>query len=81
MPGANHVGDDSPAPAREFELDGCVTGDGTSAADIPEEAYLQHFGQRPRATVGFSVFESGEGDGRSVADIPEDELMRGFGDQ
>ena len=32
-------------PDREFALDGCVTGDGTSAADIPEEEYLKGFGE------------------------------------
>lgn len=32
-------------PDRDFALDGCVTGDGTSAADIPEEEYLKGFGE------------------------------------
>jgi hypothetical protein len=32
-------------PLRSFALDGCVTGDGTSAADIPEEEYHKGFGE------------------------------------
>jgi len=31
--------------ARRFALEGCVSGDGTSAADIPEEEYLKGFGE------------------------------------
>ncbi len=31
--------------SRTFALDGCVIGDGTSAADIPEEDYLDGFGE------------------------------------
>lgn len=37
--------DERALPDREFALDGCVTGDGTSAADIPEEEYLKGFGE------------------------------------
>ncbi len=37
--------DEQQLPDREFALDGCVTGDGTSAADIPEEEYLKGFGE------------------------------------
>jgi hypothetical protein len=32
-------------PVRYFSLEGCVTGDGTSVADIPEEEYLKGFGE------------------------------------
>lgn len=31
-------------PRRFFHMDGCVEGDGTSVADIPEEEYLKGFG-------------------------------------
>lgn len=37
--------DEQVLPDRDFALDGCVTGDGTSAADIPEEEYLKGFGE------------------------------------
>ena len=31
-------------PVRFFHMDGCVEGDGTSVAEIPEEEYLKGFG-------------------------------------
>ncbi|MGH2631773.1 MAG: hypothetical protein ACRDG3_00055 [Tepidiformaceae bacterium] len=34
------------AGGRFFALDGCVTGDGSSAADFPEDVYLNRFGRR-----------------------------------
>ena len=44
---------------RSFALDGCVTGDGTSAADVSEAEYLEGFGQRhgaiARGRIGAAV--------------------------
>jgi len=35
-----------PSPKRRtFLMEGCAEGDGTSAADIPEEEYLKGFGE------------------------------------
>jgi hypothetical protein len=35
----------SKPPKRHFSMAGCVRGDGSSVADIPEEEYLKGFGR------------------------------------
>ncbi|MEX0783120.1 MAG: CopG family transcriptional regulator [Dehalococcoidia bacterium] len=38
-------------PKRVFSMAGCARGDGTSAADVPEEEYLRGFGRDALAAL------------------------------
>ena len=53
---------------RYFSLDGCVTGDGTSIADVPDEELMKGFGEDSFGSTSVPRGTCGEGDGRSLAD-------------